>query len=128
MLRPLTFVFAASLASALACVSPDQQHRAPKPLPFGVSAESLWRTPEVWQGREVRCILVSDAYSVERGAVYWYDQYPRKLPAVVFESDDPLPVSSAYSIEIVGTCRGRNGGSVVVISECAVTVIPFRLP
>lgn len=95
-------------------------------MPFGVSPESLWRTPDAWKDQPIHCLLISESYRTDAAFVLWYDGSPGQPPAVVFECIEELSDNRA-SIEITGTCRGRVDGRILV-TDCKIMTIRRRLP
>jgi hypothetical protein len=96
-------------------VQSEPEHVAP---PAGVSALSLVQTPDAYKGRRVRVMLPARTYRTNSAGIVWADGNPRR-PSLLIECNPP---AGAPSLDIIGTCRGRVGES-VVLSECSVSAI-----
>lgn len=126
MLRPLVTATAFAVLAISSCMVSDPPPPTPAERVFGVSPESLWRTPEVWKDRSVVCLLAAESYRADHSFLLWYDGKPGAMPAVVFECSEPLP-GNLSAVEVIGTCRGRVDGRVLV-ADCTVKIIRQRLP
>lgn len=96
-----------------------QSKPAPSSQPIGISAHTLVQFPEAYTGRRVRFLLIARSYRCVPLGLIWVDGHPRS-PSLIIECQSHSGLSA---VDVVGTCRGRIGDTVLV-GDCIVTIIP----
>jgi hypothetical protein len=117
---PFVFVLV-SVAVYLAVGCPAQSdNNLPELAPIGVSTLAVCRSPEHYTNKRIRVLLTPNSYRVTPEGIRWADGFPT-CPDLVFQCGHK---DSTKSLDIIGTCRGKVGG-VVLVTDCEVNIIPL---